>query len=392
MTGDHSDNPPPIGPPPTQPTPQAPRGLLLVTVIFAIVLVALVADRRGGWFQGRPQVEPRTIQPRGDFPADEQATIDLFERCSRSVVYISPIVTRRRPTFFGIIEDTYEGGTGSGFIWDDKGHVVTNFHVIQGASSCTVTLPDNTAYDATLVGQVKDKDIAVLRIDAPRDVLAPIAVGTSADLRVGQKVFAIGNPYGLDFTLTTGVVGALNRSIRSPSGMTIQGVIQADAAINPGNSGGPLLDSSGRLIGMNTAIYSPSGGNAGIGFAIPVDTINRIVPQLITDGRVTRPGLGMQPASDSFARRFVDRGVLIWTVQKGGSAEAAGLRGIGINRTGRRVIGDIILEIDGVPTPHQDALFHALEKHEIGETVPVTLQRNGKRITVNVTLQGVASE
>ena len=228
MTGGYSDNPP------AHPAPRAPRGLLLVTVIFAVVLVSLVADRRGGWFRGQPQVEPRVIQPRGDLAADEQATIDLFERCSRSVVYISPIVTRRRPTFFGVIEDTYEGGTGSGFIWDEAGHVVTNFHVIRGASSCTITLPDNTAYDARLVGQVRDKDIAVLRIDAPREALAPIAVGTSADLRVGQKIFAIGNPYGLDFTLTTGVVSALNRSIRAPSGMTIQGVIQADAAINPG--------------------------------------------------------------------------------------------------------------------------------------------------------------
>ena len=391
MNGDHSNNPPPLRQSPAHPA-RAPRGLLLVTVTLAIVLVALVADRRGDGLLGRPQADPRTIEPRRDFPADEQATIDLFERCSRSVVYISPIVTRRRPTFFGIIEDTYEGGTGSGFIWDDSGHVVTNYHVIQGASSCTVTLPDNTAYDATLVGQVRDKDIAVLRIDAPREVLAPIAVGTSADLRVGQKIFAIGNPYGLDFTLTTGVVSALNRSIRAPSGMTIQGVIQADAAINPGNSGGPLLDSSGRLIGMNTAIYSPSGANAGIGFAIPVDTINRIVPQLITHGRVIRPGLGVQPANDSLTRRFVDRGVLILTVQQGSSAEAAGLRGTGVSRNGRIIFGDVILAINGVPTPHQDALFHALEKHEIGETVPVTLQRNGKRITVDVTLQGVASE
>jgi len=336
--------------------------------------------------------QPQPIVPRGNLAEDEKTTIELFERCSHSVVYVSPMVKRLQRTLFGY-RDVVETGTGSGFIWDEHGHIVTNYHVIQGASACTVILPDNSTYQAVLVGELPDKDIAVLRIDAPPEKLVPIIVGASRDLRVGQKVFAIGNPYGLDFTLTTGVVSALNREIESVNERTIKGVIQTDAAINPGNSGGPLLDSSGRLIGMTTAVHPQSGGGGGIGFAVPVDTINRVVPQLITHGRVIRPGLGVHVADDYLARRLGLNGVLILGLTKGGGAARAGLRPTVEARDGRIILGDVIVKVGDMPTPNQDALLNALEKHEIGAAVDVIVERgvnsNRQRETVSVTLQAI---
>ena len=329
---------------------------------------------------------PRPVAARGDLAEDEKTTIELFERCSASVVYVSPMERHRVLTLFGP-QDVITSGTGSGFVWDDRGHVVTNYHVIQGADSCGVTLPDGSTYDARLVNYWKDKDIAVLRIDAPPDKLVPIAVGTSKNLRVGQKVFAIGNPYGLDFTLTTGVVSALNRQIESVNGRTIQRVIQTDAAINPGSSGGPLLDSAGRLIGMNTSIISRSGSSAGIGFAVPVDTINRVVSQIIVHGKVIRPGLGIE-ANDWIPRRLGREGVLIERVSEGSAAERAGLRPAMVTRDGR-IVGDYIVKVGDTPTPNLDALLNALEKYEIGQAVNVTIERDGRTKTIPVTLQAV---
>src|SRR5438132_1613205 len=253
---------------------------------------------------GTPAVDPRPVAPRGDLAADEKSTIDLLREASPSVAFIT---TAQRVEFWNRSQEIPQG-TGSGFIWDDAGHIVTNFHVvapmIQSKASATVTLSDHSSYDAALVGVSPDNDLAVVQIRAPKDKLPPIKVGTSNDLQVGQKVFAIGDPFGLDQTLTTGIVSALGRVIPSATGRLIEDVIQTDAAINPGNSGGPLLDSWRRLIGVNAAIYSPSGAYAGIGFAIPVDTVQRIVPQLIEHGQVTRPGLGIQVGPDQIAERL----------------------------------------------------------------------------------------
>ena len=273
--------------------PQRPsdpyRRLTLVLVILVFIMLGIQ------WLPGLmrrslPPAEPRAITPRGDLAADEQTTIELFESVSPSVVYITSITVQRSLFNFRAME--VPKGTGSGFLWDDQGTVVTNYHVIEGAQRAHVTLYDQTTWPAELVGVEMDKDLAVLRIKAPKESLTAIPVGTSADLQVGQKVFAIGNPFGLDHTLTMGIISALGREIQAVNGRTIQGVIQTDAAINPGNSGGPLLDSAGRLVGINTAIYSPSGAYAGIGFAVPVDLVNRIVPQIIRYGKALKPGVG----------------------------------------------------------------------------------------------------
>src|SRR6185436_6079626 len=269
--------------------------------------------------------EPRPVAQRPDdrLGADEQSTIDVFSKFSRSVVHITSLETHRDRMTLDVSE--IPQGTGSGFVWDQDGHIVTNFHVVQGGDRASVTLNDNSTYPATIVGRAPDKDIAVLHIDAPPQKLLPLPIGTSSNLKVGQKVLAIGNPFGLDQTLTTGVISGLGREIKGVSQRPIFDVIQTDASINPGNSGGPLLDSSGRLIGINTAIYSPSGANAGIGFAVPVDTVNAIVPQLLRHGKVLRPGLGISIANDYQAQRIGIDGVIIYQVSPNGAAATAGL-------------------------------------------------------------------
>jgi S1-C subfamily serine protease len=334
-----------------------------------------------------PEVEPRAVTPRGELAADERATIELFRQTSPSVVYITTLSQRRDIFSLNLFE--IPQGSGSGFIWDADGHVITNFHVIQGASGARVTLGDHSNWDAQLVGVAPDHDLAVLRITAPKNALKPLAVGTSADLQVGQKVFAIGNPFGLDQSLTTGVISALGREIDAVTGRTISGVIQTDAAINPGNSGGPLLDSAGRLIGVNTAIYSPSGSSAGIGFAVPVDTVNRVAPQLISHGRVIRPGLGVRIADDSTARRLGVKGVLVMQIDKGSAAETAGLRGTQRDASGRVMLGDVIVSIGANTVASSDDLLNVLDKYQVNETVRVTVLRDGNRMTVPVTLQAV---
>jgi S1-C subfamily serine protease len=274
-------------------------------------------------------------------------------------------------------------------VWDDRGHVVTNFHVVEDADSAKVTIGD-AEYEATIAGFARDQDLAVLKVAAPRERLVPIRVGTSADLQVGQKVYAIGNPFGLDFTLTTGIVSALGRTIQGVSGATIFDVVQTDAAINPGNSGGPLLDSAGRLIGVNTAIYSPSGASAGIGFAVPVDTVSRIVPELIAHGRVIRPILGVdldERLSAAVTRRLGVQGVLIRGVARGGGAAAAGLEGTTVDRRGGVVPGDIVQEIDGKPVSSTSDLLGRLGGYRPGDTVMLTVWREGKARKVRVRLQ-----
>src|SRR5690606_23886886 len=257
--------------------------------------------------------QPRTPTPRGPLSADEQATIDLFERSRMSVVFIA--TTQRVVDVWTRNALQVPRGTGSGFIWDDAGHVITNNHVLQGASGAQVRLADGRSFDAELVGRSPYHDLAVLRIRVEDgESPAPLPIGTSEDLRVGQKVFAVGNPFGLDWTLTTGIVSALNRELPTDSGLSIRDLIQTDAAINPGNSGGPLLDSAGRLIGVNTAIFSPSGAYAGIGFAVPVDTVNRVVPRLIATGRYTRPSLGVRVDSQynaALSQRYQIDGVFV---------------------------------------------------------------------------------
>lgn len=363
---------------------------LLLFVFVAAVLVSFV-------WQNMPLIrglllgvtaEPRVIAARGQLAPDEQATIELFEARRDSVVYISTEGRVLDPWTRSVFE--IPRGTGSGFVWDALGHIVTNDHVLQGASRAMVRLADGRTFTARLIGSDPAHDMAVLRIDVPLDPPEPVPVGTSADLQVGQKVFAIGNPFGLDWTLTTGIVSALERELPAETGRVIRGVIQTDAAINPGNSGGPLLDSAGRLIGMNTAIYSPSGSSAGIGFAVPVDTINRIVPQLIATGRYAPPQLGVSvdPRADALAARAGIEGALILRVHPGSPAEAAGLRAARITADGRLDPGDVIVGVDGTEIQDTSDLFAALDLRRAGDTIELHVLRDGKRIRVEVTLAG----
>jgi S1-C subfamily serine protease len=315
----------------------------------------------------------------------ELRDIEIFRRASRSVVNITSIVAVRRD-FFSLDITEMPRGSGSGFLWDDQGHIVTNFHVLEGGRRWLVTLADHSTYDAELVGVAPDKDLAVLKIEAPPAQLQPLTAGRSRDLAVGQRVLAIGNPFGLDQTLTVGVVSALGRELRSPSGRTIRDVVQTDAAINPGNSGGPLLNSSGDLIGVNSAIYSPSGASAGIGFAVPVDTVSRLVPEILEFGRPIRPGIGVTLLPDSLMRRLDVEGVAIQSVEGGGPASRAGLQAIQTTGAGRRYLGDVIMAVDGEPVRDLDELATAFEKAGVGARVELTVMRGGEVRTVDVEL------
>jgi S1-C subfamily serine protease len=369
-----------------------PAGLCAAAIVCLLCLSpAIVAALEwgkpfGAAFDG-PEGKPRPVTPPAELSADERATIAVFERAAKSVVFIANTAIQRDIWSFNVME--VPQGSGTGFVWNKQGHIVTNFHVIYGADAIKVTLSDRSEHQAKLVGADPDHDLAVLQIQATDGALEPLMIGSSSDVRVGQKVLAIGNPFGLDHTLTTGVISALGRTIKSLSNRTIEGVIQTDAAINPGNSGGPLLDSIGRLVGVNTQIVSPSGAYAGIGFAVPVDTVNRIVPELIKHGKVIQPGLGVSLVPDSLAKRWGIKGLIIGKVSRGGSADRAGLRGARETATGRIELGDVILAIDGKPVDTTDHLMDIMDRHKVGDRVTVEVLRNNKRHSVDVMLQAV---
>lgn len=347
----------------------------LVMILLALVAAMIYRDFMR---------QDRAIVARGDLAQDEAATVELFKRISPSVVHVDNVVRQvdwRTDNLFEVRQ-----GSGSGFVWDSEGHVVTNFHVIQNANGAWVTLADNTRLEAKLVGFDESKDVAVLKVDCPASKLKPIPLGTSFDLQVGQKVFAIGSPFELDLTLTSGIISSLGREIESVTGRPIQGVIQTDAAINPGNSGGPLLDSAGRLIGVTTAIKSLSGGSVGIGFAVAVDTVKRSVTQLIKTGQVERAGLGVSLLDDHIAARLGIRGILIRRVAPNSAAAKAGLRG---TDEAQQTLGDIIVAIDDHEVLSQDALYRVLDLHEVGDTLRLKVLRDQKTLEVSVTLQAL---
>ncbi len=360
--------------------------LLSLTLLGGIAATGLIP----GLALGRADVQPRAVTPRGPLEADELGNIRVFKTISPSVVHITTTAVQR--DFFARPVGEVPRGTGSGFVWDEAGHIVTNFHVIQGAEGVKVTLADQTELPARFVGAFPDRDLAVLKVDLPANKHPPIPIGSSRELVVGQKVYAIGNPFGLDFTLTTGIVSALNREIESVTRRAIRGAIQTDAAINPGNSGGPLLDSAGRLIGVNTAIYSPSGASAGIGFAIPVDEVNRIVPRLIRDGRFVRPVLGITPLDERWTqalqrRMGLPKGVALVAVAPGGPAARAGLRPFTQNRQGAIEPGDVITAVNDAAVDDFDDLLTELEKRQAGDTVRLSVWREGRSRSLSVVVR-----
>jgi S1-C subfamily serine protease len=367
-----------------------PKMVKLARILIIIVIVWIVADFLGikpARFL-RPKVGMRPVtQPVGDLGADERSNIEVFVQASPSVTYITNKRFQRDYFSFNVME--IPQGTGSGFLWDNKGHIVTNFHVIYEADEIEVKLMDGKSYDATVVGADPDHDLAVLQINPTNLNISPLMIGSSSDLRVGQKVLAIGNPFGLDSTLTTGIISALGRTIQSMTQRYIHDVIQTDAAINPGNSGGPLLDSFGRLIGVNTAIISPSGTYSGVGFAVPVDTVNRVVTKLINYGKVGRPGLGISLIPEHIMSRLGIEGVGILEIFKGGSAEEAGLREVKRLPNGRIEMGDIIIEVDGAKVRKSSDLISILDRHEVGDEVDIVIIRKSVKKSLRITIQSV---
>jgi len=317
----------------------------------------------------------------------ETKTIEIYRTAVPSTVNVSNIKLSRN-MFYGEVE--IPQGQGSGFVYDDKGHIITNYHVVQGGDNFVVTFyNDPKQYKAKLVGTAPDKDVAVLKLSDMPSKLSPIKFGSSKDLLVGQSSFAIGSPFGLDYTLTTGVISALGRKIDGIGGVKINDMIQTDAAINMGNSGGPLLDSGARLIGMNTVIFSTSGSSAGLGFAVPVDTIKVVVPQLIQHGKLIRPGLGIGIVPDSMKRRILgnDKGIVVSYVDDKGSAAKAGIQGMTQDQFGRTYLGDIILSVDGQDVNNLDDIYQVLDKHKVGDEVMVKYRREGKTLATKVKLQ-----
>ena len=347
------------------------------------LLLALVA----GFFLLTIQGTQPFASPAADFSTDDESnTVEVFRRASPSVVSVTNTALLRRP--FSLQLEEADRGTGSGFVWNAKeGIIVTNFHVVYQANRIRVTLLDGTEYQAEVVGMAPEKDLAVLRIDAPPDNLVALKPGDSSELTVGRKVLAIGNPFGFDSTLTVGVVSALEREIKSPTGRTIRDVIQTDAAINLGNSGGPLINSSGELVGVNTSIYSPNRASSGIGFAIPVNTVKKIVPELIRYGRLNRPVMGIEYVPTVYTRRQGIKGVAILRVASRGPADRAGMVGVRQDRRGNIYFGDIIIAIDDEPIANQDQLLTQLEKHEPGDSITVTTIREDDILNHEVTLK-----
>jgi S1-C subfamily serine protease len=373
---------------PVEPSPGS-RSRRLPTVVGLLLLAtAFYIGTQWSGFSSRPAAAPRDAAP-GHLLEPERHTVSLFRDASPGVAFITTLSTRTDYFTRRVLE--IPTGTGSGFVWDEEGHVVTNAHVVQSRGrvppTVRVKLADQSEWDARVMGFAPEKDLAVLKIDAPAERLHPIPIGSSRDLMVGQSVYAIGNPFGLDQTLTTGVISALGREIRALGDeRTIRDVVQTDAAINPGNSGGPLLDSSGRLIGVNTQIYSPSGGSAGIGFAIPVDTVNWVVPDLIAYGGIDRPTLGLVDYDDRVLRRNGLEGVLILDVAPGTGAAAAGLRPTRRGPGNTFTLGDIIVGLGDQMVANHDDLMRALEGYETGDRVPLKILRDGKELRLEVEL------
>jgi S1-C subfamily serine protease len=387
--------------------PKADRIIFLATIAFSLTLLACAdtrqrdagrtADKTAG-----PADRPTTSQaaapqtaatppagqaaPLSRLTEDERNTIDIVRKTKNSVVFITNLQYLR--DFFFTTDELVPQGSGSGFVWDDRGHLVTNFHVIAEGVKYMVSLPDQRQVEATLVGRDARKDIAVLKLSENVTGLAPVTIGTSRDLQVGQKVVAIGNPFGFDHTVTKGIVSALGRTMPGAGGVSIRDMIQTDASINPGNSGGPLLDSAGELIGMNTMIYGSS-TSTGVGFAVPVDTIRKIVPQIIQYGKVIRPDLGgVTFVRDEIARRSKVEGAVVMEVDRGSEAYDQGLRGLYRDRFGRLLIRDVITAIDEMKIASYDDLFTALDGYKIGDTVTLTVEREGETRRARIKLVG----
>jgi 2-alkenal reductase len=356
--------------------------LVVIAVLLAVIALQPYVTRTLA-----PAVPPPVV-PRADLAAGEKTTIEIFQRVSPSVVQVVSVPNETDGRAMLQQDDDGSGGggggqSGTGFVWDAAGHVVTNNHVVEGVRAVAVRLASGQVVPAEVVGRAPNYDLAVLRLRGGAQLPAAVAIGKSADLQVGQAAFAIGNPFGLDQSLTTGVISALKRRLPTAGGRELTDVVQTDAAINPGNSGGPLLDSAGRVIGVNTAIFSPSGTNAGIGFAIPIDSVSRVVPALIRDGRVPTPGIGIVAADEALATRLGVHGVIVVRTTPGSPAARAGLRGVNMN-TGE--LGDVIVGVNGKPVRRLADLTAELEVRGVGKSVDIELQRAGRndRITMNV--------
>jgi len=393
----------------TEPTSKFPWLTLVLLIVFLVLAwmnVAPSVRARLGATPARTEPVPAPAAPAAPAPgtapelktaagaADgllrdgERNNIAIYQAVSPSVV---SVVNRTlvRGGFFGLQVFEVPQGSGSGFVWNRKGHIISNYHVVHQATAITVTFADGTSFPATVVGTAPDYDLAVLKIDAPAEKLVPVHVGASRDLKVGQSVLAIGNPFGLDTTLTVGVVSALGRTIMAMTERRIQDVIQTDAAINPGNSGGPLLNSRGQLIGVNTAILSPSGAYAGIGFAVPADTVSRVVPQLIDRGKVSRAGLGVQLLPDHVTRRADVEGAAILTVIDGGAAAVAGLKGVTQTRDGSLRLGDVVVGINGRKVACVEDLCAELDRLQPGDTATLACRRDQETRAVQLRLQEI---
>jgi S1-C subfamily serine protease len=351
-------------------------------ILIAAVLGALVANLPIRLELPFATAAPRAVEPRGDLSDWERATVAMFDRIAPSVVQVA---ARAAPNPFQ--EDETQSASGTGFVWDDAGHLVTNDHVVQSAGTVAVRLASGEVAQAEMVGVAPTYDLAVIRIRGARQLPPPVPLGSSAELKVGQAAFAIGNPFGLDQSLTSGIISALKRRLPTSGGREIANVIQTDAAVNPGNSGGPLLDSVGRLIGVTTAIISPSGSNAGIGFAIPADTVNRIVPQLIQNGRVPTPGIGIVAANEAVATRAGVEGAVVVRTTPGSPAERAGLRGVD---TGSGTLGDVIVEANGKPVRRLSDLTDEIEQIGVGKTVRLSVKRGNQARSVEVQIVDIS--
>jgi S1-C subfamily serine protease len=358
---------------------------LLVGIFLLLAFIALQPFFLEQFYSA---TTPRQITPRGDLAEYERTAIEIFDRVSPSVVQVAGAVGIAAMPSSGAEtggEESVQSGTG--FVWDAAGHIVTNNHVVKGTNSLLVRRASGEVDRAEIVGTAPDYDLAVIHLTSVGRLPSPIDVGTSSNLKVGQAAFAIGNPFGLDQSLTRGIISALRRRLPTSGGREISDVIQTDAAINPGNSGGPLLDSAGRLIGVNTAIYSPSGSNAGIGFAIPVDVVNRVVPQLIRNGRVPTPGIGIVAGAEALAARLGVPGVIVLRTVPGSSAERAGIRGVD---TANGQLGDVIVAADGKPVHRLPDLTDELEQVGVGKPITLGLDRNGTQTSVSVPVTDIA--